>query len=365
MPGRPDTGDYRALFLTPTPMIDLRAPAEYARGAFPTSYSLPLMTDDERAQVGICYKHEGQQAAIALGHELVSGAVREQRLALWCAFARQHPDGYLYCWRGGLRSATVQQWLRDAGIDYPRIAGGYKAMRTFLLGELARGTERADFVLVSGRTGTGKTRVIERLARAVDLEGLANHRGSTFGQMPGGQPSQVDFENGLAIALLRLLQDDARTIFLEDEGRLIGRVALPEALRERMRVAPLVVVEQSLEERVDVVVQDYILDLGERYAKLYAGDGPQRHRDKLLDDLDRIQRRLGGDRHQQVSAMLRAAFDAQWRSGDAGAHREWIRYLLQQYYDPMYDYQLGKREGQCLFRGDRTAVIAWAREHGA
>ncbi len=365
MTARGDTQDYRALFLTPTPMLDLRAPAEYARGAFPTAYSAPLMTDDERAQVGTCYKHEGQEAAIALGHTLVSGAVKDARLALWCDFARQHPDGYLYCWRGGLRSATVQQWLRDEGIDYPRVTGGYKAMRTFLLAELARGIEAAEVVLVSGRTGTGKTRVIERLPRAIDLEGLANHRGSTFGQMPQGQPSQVDFENGLAIALLRLLARGAAPVFLEDEGRLIGRLALPQDLRDKMRVAPMVIVEQTLEERVDVVVQDYIEDLGRRYAILYAGEGPQLHRDRLLDDLARIRRRLGGDRHQQVDAMLRAAFDEQWRTGEADAHREWVRYLLERYYDPMYDYQLDKREGQCLFRGDRAAVVQWARERAA
>ena len=363
MPARGDTEDYRALFLTPTPMIDLRAPAEYAKGAFPTSYSLPLMTDDERAQVGICYKQEGQQAAIALGHQLVSGATKDQRMALWSEFTEQHPDGYLYCWRGGLRSATVKDWLQSAGINYPRIVGGYKAMRTFLLAELERSIESAAFVLVSGRTGTGKTRVIERLVRAVDLEGLANHRGSTFGQLPNGQPSQIDFENGLAIALMRLLQGESRTVFLEDEGRLIGRMALPEELREKMRVAPMVVVEQSLEERADVVVEDYILDLGRRYWALYAEEGPQLHRDKLLDDLARIRRRLGGDRHKQVDAMMRAAFKTQWRTGDAGAHREWILFLLEGYYDPMYDYQLDKREGECVFSGEREAVVEWAQEH--
>lgn len=359
--GRGDTDDYRALFLTPTPMLDLRAPAEYARGAFPTSYSLPLMTDDERARVGICYKHEGQEAAIELGHQLVSGDIKAQRVAHWRDFAQQHPDGYLYCWRGGLRSATVQEWLKDEGIDYPRIGGGYKAMRNFLLTELEQSVAAADFVLVSGRTGTGKTRVIERLVQAVDLEGLANHRGSTFGQLPAAQPSQVDFENGLSIVLMRLLQKGIETVYLEDEGRLIGRVALPEVLREKMRVAPMVVVEQTLQERADVVVEDYILDLGQRYALLYAGDGPQLHRDKLLDDLARIQRRLGGDRYKEVDAMMRGAFDTQWRTGDCGAHREWILYLLERYYDPMYDYQLDKREGECLFRGDRAAVIDWAR----
>ena len=300
MTSRPDTDDYRALFLTPVPMIDLRAPAEYARGAFPCSYSLPLMTDDERAQVGICYKNQGQAAAIALGHELVAGELKTRRLSAWAAFVQQHPEGYLYCWRGGLRSETVQAWLAEAGIHYPRILGGYKAMRTFLLQELAKSLEVSEIVLIAGRTGTGKTRVIEHLGDTIDLEGLANHRGSAFGQLPTPQPTQIDFENGLSVALMRILARGAGRVFLEDEGRLIGRLSLPEVLRQKMVDAPMAVVEQSIAERVDVVLQDYVLDLGRRYWLLYAQDGPVKHRDKLLSDLERIRRRLGGDRYRQV-----------------------------------------------------------------
>ena len=151
MSARPDTDDYRALFLSPTPMMDMRAPAEFTRGAFPSALSLPLMSDEEREQVGICYKQQGQEAAIALGHQLVSGELKERRLAQWADFARQHPAGYLYCFRGGLRSQTVQHWLREAGIDYPRVIGGSKAMRHFLLEELERSVAQASFTLVSGK----------------------------------------------------------------------------------------------------------------------------------------------------------------------------------------------------------------------
>jgi tRNA 2-selenouridine synthase len=119
MPRRPDTDDYRALFLNPTPMMDMRAPTEFAHGAFPSALSLPLMSDEERALVGTCYKQRGQAAAIELGHQLVRGEVKAQRVAQWAAFARQHPQGYLYCFRGGLRSQTVQQWLREVGYRVP------------------------------------------------------------------------------------------------------------------------------------------------------------------------------------------------------------------------------------------------------
>jgi len=107
----------------------------------------------------------------------------------------------------------VQRWLREEGIDYPLITGGYKAMRQFLLQELERSVASASFVLISGRTGSGKTRVITRLARGVDLEGLANHRGSSFGQMTTPQPSQIDFENAIIMSLMRLLATGAERIF--------------------------------------------------------------------------------------------------------------------------------------------------------
>ena len=364
MSQRSDTADYRDIFLNDTPMMDMRAPAEFAHGAFPSACSLPLMSDAERAQVGICYKQMGQEAAIELGHKLVSADLKAQRLEQWREFASRYPQGYLYCFRGGLRSQTVQRWLQEQGIDYPLIKGGYKAMRRFLLEELERSVLHGSLVLISGKTGSGKTRVISRLSRSVDLEGLANHRGSTFGQLPTPQPSQIDFENAVSIALMKLLQPGAGQVFLEDEGYLIGRVSLPEALRLAMAKAPLLVVEQSLDERIDIVVEDYVLDLGRRFVELHGEAGPRLHSAKLQDDLSRIRKRLGGERYQAVSGLLEAAFAEQWRSGSPVAHRAWIATLLEKYYDPMYEYQLAQRAGRQLFRGSRDEVVAWATEAG-
>jgi tRNA 2-selenouridine synthase len=318
------------------------------------------MTDEERAQVGIRYKQRGQEAAIELGRELVAGDLKAERLARWCEFARQYPQGYLYCFRGGLRSQTVRQWLREEGIHFPLVKGGYKAMRRFLLDELERSLAWADLVLISGKTGTGKTRVIARLERSVDLEGLANHRGSTFGQLPEPQPGQIDFENALSIALLKLLAGKQSRVFVEDEGHMIGRINLPETLRDRMKSSPMAVVEQSLAERVQVIIEDYVMDLGQRFAARYGERGPALHREKLQDDLGRIRKRLGGERHQQVSDAMAAGFAAQDGGAGVSAHREWITTLLEHYYDPMYEYQLSQRDGEVLFRGSRDAVVDWA-----
>jgi tRNA 2-selenouridine synthase len=310
--------------------------------------------------VGICYKKHGQQAAIALGNKLVSGGLRDQRMAQWSKFTQAHPQGYLYCFRGGLRSQTVQQWLRDTGIDYPLVTGGYKAMRRFLLAELQRSIEGADIVLIAGKTGTGKTRVIEQLARSVDLEGLANHRGSSFGQLLTPQPRQIDFENALSIALMKLLAGGEKRIYLEDEGRLIGRLYLPDILQAKMKQAPMAVVEQTMAQRVDVVVHDYVLDLGRRFAAAHGEQGAALHAEKMQADLSRIRKRLGGDRHQLVSSLMAAAFDKQWQNGDLSLHREWVAALLDQYYDAMYDYQLSLRSGRELFRGTQAQVVSWA-----
>ena len=244
---RSDTEDYRTIFQQGLPLMDTRAPIEFQKGAFPNAVNLPLMDDEERHAVGIRYRESGQQAAIELGEELVFAELRERRTAGWCQFAKTHPDGYLYCFRGGLRSRTAQQWMRDAGVEYPLIQGGYKAMRRFLLEQLEASVSSARFLLIAGKTGSGKTRVVEALERSVDLENLARHRGSTFGHLPEAQPSQIDFENALSIAFLRLHEAIAGRIVLEDEGRLIGRLSLPQQLREKMQVAELLVVQESLQ----------------------------------------------------------------------------------------------------------------------
>ena len=358
---RSDSSDYAALFLADTPLLDTRAPLEFARGAFPGATNLPLMSDGERAAVGTCYKQQGQQAAMALGHELVAGGVREARIDAWQRFAEAHPSGYLYCFRGGLRSQIVQQWLAERGVIYPRVSGGYKAMRRFLIDTLQARSVTTPLVLVAGATGTGKTMLIRQLPRSIDLEGLAQHRGSAFGRLLDEQPTQIDFENALAISLLRLTQRPG-PVFLEDEGHLIGRVALPAALRERMARAPLLVLEYPLDERIDVVIDDYIVDLGRRFAERFGEEGPSRHRARLLEDLGRTRKRLGGERHAAVAALLEAAFDEQARSGSIDAHRAWIRRLLEDYYDPMYAYQLGRRGGERLCTGRREDIGAYVQE---
>ncbi|MGD8569338.1 MAG: tRNA 2-selenouridine(34) synthase MnmH, partial [Gammaproteobacteria bacterium] len=123
----PQTDNYRRLFLDDVPLVDVRAPAEYQQGAFPLARNLPLVNDEEREAIGIRYKEQGQEKAIELGYDLVKGDLKEQRVTNWTAFTREHPQGALYCFRGGMRSKISQQWIYDkTGVMYPRVIGGYK-----------------------------------------------------------------------------------------------------------------------------------------------------------------------------------------------------------------------------------------------
>ena len=360
---RDNTSNYREIFLNDIPMMDMRAPVEFTKGAFPNSLSLPLMTDIERQKVGTCYKHKGQQAAIELGHQLVSGKTKDERIAAWAAFAKANPDGYLYCFRGGLRSQIVQQWLAEAGVEYPRVIGGYKAMRTFLIETLDRAVAECDFVIVGGMTGTGKTEVVAALDNSIDLEGHANHRGSSFGKRATGQPSQIDFENQLAIDLLKRRAGGQQQFVLEDESRLIGTCSLPLALHQGMQGYPLVWLEDSLAGRVERILKDYVVDLSAEFDAVHGREnGFELFAARLLQSMDNIRKRLGGERHARLRAILVQALEEQQRDGSVDTHRGWIEGLLHEYYDPMYAYQRESKAERVEFAGDAGAVIEYLRQ---
>lgn len=357
MPALLGAADIPTLFTQHTPLLDVRAPVEFARGAFPNAVNLPLLNDAEREIIGKTYKASGQQAAITKGHELVSGDEKARRVQAWQDWIAQQDGAVLYCYRGGLRSSIAQSWLADAGVEIPRIQGGYKRMRRELINTIEAASQY-ELMVVAGKTGSGKTHLINELQYSVDLEGLANHRGSAFGPRVQGQPTQINFENALAIALLNLPVQKPRRLFVEDESRAIGSLSIPQALHGAMRNAPVAMLEESLEQRVSTILNDYIfsnytefkLEDPENYQRLFS--------DYLLNSLHKIKRRLGDDKFQPIKASMEQALLV--TESEPQAHREWIQLLLRDYYDPMYDYQLSKKASRIVFRGDRSELLRWA-----
>lgn len=350
------------LALLERPLIDVRAPIEFAAGALPGAINLPLMDDDERREVGIRYKHAGQASAVQLGNHLVSGEHRRSRLAAWERAIEAAPDSVIYCFRGGMRSKISQQWLAERGYPLPRIRGGWKAMRNRLIETLEAHSE-APLLLVAGLTGCAKTALINALETGVDLEGHARHKGSAFGQHPLAGPSQIDFEHGLTLDLMRL----PRARVVEDESQRIGRLAIPATFWQTMKAAPCIRVEMPLEWRLEQIRKDYIEDLSSIYHRDY---GPQLgevlFRKQLSGALKRLGKRLGGERLTRLIEAQQRAFAAQ-RQGHVQAHDDWLAPLLREYYDPMYRHQIENQPRPTLHVGDWDSCLEvarqWERDH--
>ena len=356
--------DYRQLFLDNIPLMDVRAPTEFVQGAFPFAHNLPLMSDAERHLVGLRYKEAGQQEAIKLGHELVQGNVKSSRVADWVRFSEQHPQGALYCFRGGLRSLICQQWIFDAtGVRYPRIKGGYKALRRFLIDELAVAANQLQPVVLGGRTGSGKTRFLNQLQRQIDLEGIFHHRGSAFGKYASAQPSQINIENQLAIKLLKFRQQHITTVLLEDEAASIGSRRVPTAIHEVMQRSPVVLLEVPFVERVENIFDEYIHVALAEHQQLHGEQaGFESWASNLQQALANIERRLGGQRYLEIKLIMDDAIHQHRTLAQSEHHKQWIMRLLTDYYDPMYDYQLDKKAERIVYRGEHDSLLAFLEQ---
>lgn len=338
-------------------LIDVRAPVEFAQGSLPGAISLPLMDDEERHRVGIEYKQAGQAAAIALGERLVSGSLKAGRVEAWQRALQRHPDALVFCYRGGLRSQIAQQWLAEAGMPRPRIAGGWKAMRAALCDRIDAAAERP-LLVVGGLTGCAKTSLIQRLDNGLDLEACARHKGSAFGRHPLTAPSQIDFEHAMGLGLL----DIDGPCVLEDESRHIGAINVPLAFWRAMERAPRVRVEMPLDWRLAQIRKDYIDDLWDIYSRQF-GEwlGWALMRKQLASALARLRKRLGGARLARLQRLQALAFREHER-GNRQAHEAWLAPLLTEYYDPMYRYQLEKHAQTFLHVGDWESCLEAARE---
>jgi tRNA 2-selenouridine synthase len=303
-------------------IVDVRSPCEHEVERIPNSINIPLLSNEERAEVGTIYKTEGEVTARRHALRIISPkipSIVDEVLAL-------RSSGHalvVHCWRGGLRSEAVASFLSVVGIDCWKLTGGYKAWRRQVLDDFA--CQRFDFhpIVLYGLTGAGKTEILKILEGAgccvLDLEGLANHRGSVFGGMGLGlQPTQKNFEG---LLWLRLGKLQNQPVILECESRKIGKIALPDLIMERIAGGRRILVEGSLACRARRIIDDYASKLDEA------------SRRQAVDSLHNLRERLGAKRVLSIQKM----FESQETQAAVEA-------LLVDYYDPLYQRHVSGHE---------------------
>ncbi len=294
-------------------IIDVRSPAEFEEDAIPGAINCPVLDNDERARVGTIYKQVSPFEARRLGGALVAANLARHLLEKF----QDRPKKWrplVYCWRGGQRSGSFVSWMRMIGWDAHQLDGGYKAWRREMVQALDALAPRIDWRVVCGATGSGKTRVLEALAAAgaqvLDLEGLARHKGSVLGSIPGTpQPSQKRFESETWAILRRL--DPARPVYVEAESKKIGRTHVPDALIGAMRASPCVAIDATRDARLAFLLRDYA----------YLGD-----------DVADLKFRISCLKSLQSNETL----DRWCALADARDFRTLFGEFIDQHYDPLY-----------------------------
>ncbi len=340
--------------------MDVRAPSEYQRGTLYGAQNLPLLDDKQRELIGTEYAQNGQQAAIELGHAQVTAELKQSLLRSWTEFTRNNSEGYLFCFRGGLRSTITQQWLSDAGVIYPKVIGGYKAMRQFLLEQFEQLAHSGNMLVLAAPTGSGKTHLIQSLSQSVDIEGMALHRGSAFGSLFVEQPSQASWENTVAAEWFRVARASAAPVMFESESHLIGRISLPAFFQNALRDAPVVELITPDCDRIRQIREDYITTAMNAFRVAHSEDESLAKLEQFIsDNLGRIQRRLGGEKYQRLVALVPSAVNEIRLNLATESMDEIVRTLLHDYYDPLYAHKMLGREEQVVFSGSAAEIRDW------
>lgn len=303
--------------------IDMRSPSEYQQGCIPGAINLPLLDDEERGEVGTTYRTVGPDQAKQQGLSIVSGKLPD----LVSQIREYHKTGrtvVVYCWRGGMRSKSVVSVLDLMGISAYQLVGGYKAFRTHVLESLTSFPLRPAIVVLSGSTGVGKTTMLKKLMQAgvpvIDLEALANHRGSVFGQVGLGRPQTAQNFDALLLSELSGLNNQPY-IIVECESKRIGNVYLPEVLYQAMQKGKKILAQASVETRVSRLIEEYM-------------DIYNHRQEEILGSIAQLAKRLGNTR---TNKML--------EDFTAGRVRDVVRTLLVDYYDPLYGYEKADPSG--------------------
>jgi tRNA 2-selenouridine synthase len=316
-----------------TLFIDARSPAEFAAATIPGALNVPILNDAERAEVGTLYKHQGKQVARRRGVEIVAPKIPEMIERITAARPAGVPMVVVFCWRGGMRSRALTQFLDLAGIPARQMIGGHKAFRQHVIDFFDQGLWGRILVL-RGLTGVGKTRALEQLGGAgypvIDLEGLANHRGSAFGNLGlPPQPTQKMFEAKLWDQLRLVTLDDY--VLVEGESRHIGRIILPLKVHQAMQCEISVWLNASLATRTRNILEDYpALD------RLKSG---------FIRPIEALRERLGKQTIAEFLTLL-----------DAGEWETLVQELMARYYDPLYRHTLPEQRIEVDFDDQEIGI---------
>ena len=329
-------------------LIDLRSENEFYKGTIPNSFNVPILDNCAHKKVGIDYKENGRISAIQLANKLVSGEKKQDLIDKWIQAIIKYKITHIFCKRGGLRSSTAQRWLMEENVNVQILKGGYKNYRK-KINNLHSRTDNyvGEWTVVGGYTGSRKTKLIKKLSSSIDLEGIAKHRGSTFGSTNEEQPTQQNFENILTQKYL----ESPPNLILENESRNIGGVALPGKFYDKMQLSNIVFIESNINDRVNNIYKEYVLTPLENGVE----------KKKLIQDyklaLMKIQNRLGGENHKKIRHELEISFNQKDCEG-----RLWIKLLLEKYYDKLYQYKLNILCKNIVFRGDWNSCLYYLNQ---
>lgn len=309
-------------------LIDVRSPKEYEEATIPGSINIPVFTDEERAEVGTLYKQVSQEAAKDRGLEIFSA-----KLPMFInEFKQIHTPMTVFCWRGGMRSKTAATVLDLMGIHVSRLHGGIKSYRQWVVAELEKETFSPDLYVLNGHTGCGKTIMLDRLAKkgypVIDLEKMANHRGSIFGQIGLVPNKQKKFESLLVQAMLQYA--DEPFVFIEGESKRIGKATLPDFFYEKKENSLQLFVELPFERRVDIILEEY-----------HPTDNP----DMFLEAFRLIKKHI----QPAIASEIENALQAR-------DYRTAVKLLLEHYYDPRYDHHGDKYDTDQVISIDALTV---------
>ncbi|HMW39279.1 MAG: tRNA 2-selenouridine(34) synthase MnmH [Saprospiraceae bacterium] len=304
------------------PIIDVRSPSEFKQGHIPGAFNIPLFNDEERAIIGTIYKKVGRDQAISKGLEITGPKMKQLFQTALDKFT-SNSNLIVHCWRGGMRSASMAWLLSLTGKTCIIIQGGYKSYRQQILENL--NCQRYNFVILGGRTGCQKTSILREMSRqgenVIDLEELADHKGSAFGWIGRTSESGTEqFENDLFCELSKF--DINEKIWLENESRTIGKIQIPEGIWKLMREAPLIHLDVDDNWRIENLVNTY-----------YDNNPAQ-----LIESFEKIRKRLG---HEQTDEAI--------KNVQSGNYIEAVAIALN-YYDKTYDYGLSRRQEEKVHR---------------